>query len=57
MKKYDRYEVVCDGFNNSLEDIENGRINIDLYIKPPPKKWISLTCVITKTDVVFIDEN
>ena len=39
----DEWEVVCDESNNSPEDFEKGRINVDFHLKPP---MISVTFIV-----------
>jgi hypothetical protein len=48
------YIVVCDDTNNKPEDIDNYRLNVDLYIKPTkPIEYIHFTTVIARTGDSF----
>lgn len=46
--------VVCDDTNNTAEDIDNYKMNLDLYVKPMRGiDWIVFTTVITRTGMSF----
>ncbi len=48
------YLVVCDDSNNSPNDIDNYRLNVDLYVKPTKAiEYIHFRTVITPTGVDF----
>ena len=48
------YLVVCDDSNNSPYDIDNYRLNVDLYVKPTKAiEYIQFRTVITPTGVDF----
>ena len=48
------YKTVCDDSNNSPEDIDNNRLNVDLYIKPTKSiEFINFRVVITRTGADF----
>lgn len=48
------FKTVCDGSNNSPTDIDNNRMNVDLYVKPTRSvETIPLRVVITSTGVSF----
>lgn len=48
------YEVVCNESNNSATDIDNYRLNVDLYLQPnKASEQIRLGIVITRTGVEF----
>lgn len=46
--------VVCDDTNNSAEDIDNNRMNLDLYVKPTRSlEFIPFSVIITASGVSF----
>lgn len=48
------YLVVCDDSNNSPTDIDNYRLNVDLYVKPTKAiEYIHFRTVITPTGIDF----
>lgn len=48
------YMVVCDDSNNTEDDVDNYRMNLDLYVKPLRGiDWIVFTTVITRTGMSF----
>lgn len=50
---YDFY-IVCDGTNNTSEDIDQHRLNVDLYIKPTMSiEYINFQTVIMRTGMSF----
>lgn len=49
------FSVVCDSSNNTPEDIDNYRLNIDLFLSPSKAvEDIRLRTIITKTGVDFV---
>lgn len=48
------FRVVCDATNNTANDIDNKKLNVDLYVQPiQAAEFIRLTTVITRTGVDF----
>ena len=48
------YLVVCDDTNNTAEDIDNYKMNVDLFIKPVKSvEYIPFTVIITRTGTSF----
>lgn len=48
------YRIVCDDSNNLADDIENYRLNVDIYIKPPYAiEYIMANIVITRAGLDF----
>jgi hypothetical protein len=48
------YMVVCDDTNNTPEDIDNYRLNVDLYIKPTKAiEFIHFTTIIARSGDSF----
>lgn len=48
------YDVVADESNNSADDIENNRLNVDIFIKPTRSiEEIPMRVVITPTNISF----
>lgn len=48
------YKVVCNETNNTPEDLDQKRLNVDLYVKPIKSiKFIKFTTVITRTGIDF----
>jgi hypothetical protein len=46
------YSVVCDGTNNSVDDLANGILNVDVYLEPViPAKRIMVQLIINRTSV------
>jgi len=50
------YQIICDESNNSAEDLDNYRLNVDVYIKPTKAaEFIKASMIITRTGVAFSD--
>jgi hypothetical protein len=48
------YDVVCDDTNNSAEDIDNNRLNVDIFVKPSLSiESIPVRLVITPNSISF----
>lgn len=48
------FKVVCDESNNTPEDIDNNRLNVDLFIQPTKAiEYINFRVVITRTGADF----
>jgi len=48
------YNVICDSTNNSATDIDEGRLNVDIYIKPIRSvELIPVRMIITATGLSF----
>ena len=48
------FSVVCDDTNNSPEDIDNYRMNVDIYLQPVKSiEYIPFSFIITRTGVDF----
>jgi phage tail sheath protein FI len=48
------YRTVCDATNNTASDIDNNRLNVDLYVKPTRSiEEIPVRVVITATSISF----
>lgn len=49
-----KYQVVCDDSNNKPADIDDGLLNVDIYMNPViPARRILLTAIITPTGADF----
>lgn len=50
------YQIICDESNNSPEDLDNYRLNVDVYLKPTKAaEFIKASMIITRTGVSFSD--
>lgn len=54
----DDYKIVCDETNNTCEDIDNNRLNLDLYIQPRnTPEFINLSFKVHSRGVSFDELN